>query len=98
MFAQLAPLGRGHLGQPARLLEPLHDPLTHLRGGFARERDGENAIGLDPGEKQALSRQQKLSNHSEIAGTSSALVASSQSSAARRQITKVAYRRPLAEQ
>ncbi len=46
-IVQVAPSGRVELREAARLLQPLDDPLTHLGGGFARERDGQNLVGLD---------------------------------------------------
>ena len=51
-LAQLLPLRRRQLRGAAGLLQPLDDPLPHLGGGLPRERDREDAIGIDAREQQ----------------------------------------------
>ena len=62
--AQVAPAGGVRLRQPAPLLQPLDDPLPHLRGRFARERDREDVLRVDAGAQQvdvALDEHARLS-------------------------------------
>ena len=47
------PPSRGiHLRQAARFAQPLDDTLAHLGGGFPRERDRQDVIGIDAGTQQ----------------------------------------------
>ena len=49
----VAPARRGRAADVRlRLLQPLDDPLPHLGGGLARERDREDVLGLDAGAQQ----------------------------------------------
>ena len=51
--------------EPARLPQPLDDPLPHLRRGLARERDREDVVGLDAGAQQV---DVALDEHARLAG------------------------------
>ena len=51
-LAQITQPGCIHSQRAARLAEPLHDPLAHLRGRLSGESDRENVLRIDAGEKQ----------------------------------------------
>jgi len=49
---QLAPPRQIELGVAARLAQSIDDALAHLGGGFARERDREDVLGIDAGAQE----------------------------------------------
>src|SRR5439155_24153928 len=51
-FAQLSPTPRVECRLAARFFHSIDDPLPHLGGGLARERDREDVIWLDAGAQQ----------------------------------------------
>ena len=51
-FLELAPARAVEFRQPARLAKALDDAIAHLGGGFPREGDRQNVIGIDAGSQQ----------------------------------------------